>query len=409
MSRFEQNKIPAFALFLLALMTAFDVMAIDMYLPAFNAIKESLNTDLVKVETSLSLFLVGLAIGQGMLGPVIDHYGRRTPLLLGILIFSLASLLTSTTDDIVLFNIGRIVQGLSGAVTLVVPRAIISDTCDAHTSARLFTILMQIVVIGPIIAPPLGSILLSVFGWRAIFLMLFALSFFTLIAAYRFIPESLPKESRQTGSLSKQLYSYIKVTKNSYFLMNVLSSSFVMGTLFAYINSSAFIFLNHFGFTPKVYSYFFAANAVGMVFFGFINMKLLKFYKAAVVLKWSLLANLFFVMLLLISVTAGLTSIYFVIPLLFMSVATLSLLFGNGISVTMNSVSAAETGTASAVLGMIQYLFGGCAGLLVGLLSTGTLSGVALTMFICSAGALATYHMAKEPQDENDASEVLVK
>ncbi len=159
-------------IFLLAMITALDAMAIDMYLPAFPAVAQQLAVSPGQVQQTLSVFLVGLALGQALYGPLLDRFGRRMPLLIGLLVFVAGSAMAAMAGSLEWLLFARFLQALGAAAGLVAPRAIVSDVYTVQESARVFSVLMQVMMVAPILAPVIGSFLLVHAGWRSIFWVL---------------------------------------------------------------------------------------------------------------------------------------------------------------------------------------------------------------------------------------------
>lgn len=362
---------------LLGILTAFDSMAIDMYLPAFAAIRGDLQLPAGTMEMSLAVFLIGLAVGQAVSGPLADGLGRKPPLLAGVALFGLASALVAFAPNSALFLTGRFVQGLGGAAGLVIPRAIVSDIYDASQSTKIFSLLVQIQSVSPIIAPPLGGLLLAWGGWCSIFWILVLFSILTFIASVKVIPET--RRERNAGGLSLKSVgkSYLALFRNRRYLGNSVASGLIMGTLFGYISASSFVFMTHFGMSPTAYSIVFAANSLGMILVGQLNFVLVKKLSARSHLALGFFTHLFFIIALLFAVLLGSDSLEVVLALLFLAMSSMSLVFGGITAAAIYSVPNEQAGTASALLGVMQYAMGGLAGVVLGIVHNETLLPVA--------------------------------
>lgn len=320
---------------LLSLMTAFDAMSIDMYLPSFSAIRSYFGTDAGTVQLSLSVFLVGLAVGQAIYGPLIDLFGRLVPLLIGLRLFSLTSMLIAMSPNIEIFIGGRFVQGLGAAAGLVIPRAIISDLFDEGRAAKIYSLLMQVAVVAPIVAPPAGGLILSRFGWAAVFWLLVLLGMSTFAATAFTIKETLPKAARVSTNRSHPLKGYGVLLRNRYFLRLTLSGSFIMGSLFAYISGAPFVFTEYFTLSPKYFGYLFAVNAAGIMLFGQLNYFLLDKWTDRQILPVGLFLHVGAAGLLCAAIIAGVNTFWVIAGLVFLLLASLGLVFGNVTSVVM--------------------------------------------------------------------------
>lgn len=379
---------------LLGILTAVDALSIDMYLPAFSAIQTQFGTDAAALQFSLSVFLIGLAVGQAVYGPLIDRFGRRTPLLVGIAIFTGASVLIAAAPDMESFLLGRFVQGLGGAAGLVIPRAIVADLFEERQAAKVFSMLMQVMAIGPIIAPLLGGFFVSHGHWAAIFWTLAGVGLLSGLAVIRMVPESLPPSQRQQLGLAASLGAYVRLFGHRRFMALTLSGSFVIAGLFSYISGAAFVFTDYFALSPAVFSYIFAAIAVSMIICGQLNVFLLGRFSESRLLVTGLGLHMVATATLLSVLILGLTSFWLVTMLILLSIASLSLILGNVTSLIMSAVPG-ESGVSSALFGVVQYVFGGLAGLLMGLLHDQTVRPLAIMMAGCALLALLCWGFAR--------------
>ncbi|MFP9229691.1 multidrug effflux MFS transporter [Pectobacterium cacticida] len=378
---------------ILGILCAFDAMSIDMYLPAFPAIQQDLGADAAGMQTSLSVFLIGLALGQLVYGPLTDRYGRKGPLLLGIALFAVSSFLIAHASTLSWFIFFRLLQGLGGAAGLVIPRAIVADLYSERDAAKVFSLLMQVMAIAPITAPPLGNLLLASQGWQAIFWVLAAVGALMLFATWHSVPESLPRRHRAVGGMLSALSGYAALLRQKKFMAYTLSGSFVMGGLFTYIGASAFIFIEYFHLSPTAYSYIFAANALGMVALGQINILLLNRWREYQILPIGIALHVVGGVVLFGVLLAGMTSLWVVTALLFLTMSFLSLVFGNVVAVAMNAAPG-QTGSASSLLGVLQYVFGGVVGVIMGAIHDGTLLPPVILLTICAIGSLLCWWYA---------------
>ncbi len=372
----------------LGLVTAFDAMSIDMYLPAFTAIGQSLGADAGTLQISLSVFIAALAVGQLFYGPLTERFGRRRPLMIGILLFTVASVLVALARDMETFLLARALQGLGAAAGLVIPRTIVADLFAPRDGAKVFSLLMQVMMISPIAAPPLGGLLLGVLGWRAIFWMLALIGVLAAIATLRIVPESLEPEARRPSGIGSALATYARLLRQGRFAAYVLSGGFVMAGLFVYIGGSSFIFVEYYGLTPTAYSLVFAGFAFGVVVGGFVNIRLLNRWREDQLLLAGLLGHMGFGLLLVATLLAGFDRLAVFGPLLFLSQICLSLVFGNVTALAMGSAPG-DSGSASSLFGVVQYMFAGVAGAVLGLLHDGTLRPPAILMLLCALAAFA--------------------
>ncbi|PWF24143.1 multidrug effflux MFS transporter [Corticimicrobacter populi] len=371
---------------LLALLTALDAMAIDMYLPGMPAIAEDFGVPAGKAQQTLSVFLIGLAIGQGLYGPLLDRYGRRLPLLVGVLVFALGSALAALAPSIEWLMAARFLQALGAAAGLVAPRAVVADCCSTLEAARIFSLLMQVMMIAPILAPLLGSQLLVLGGWRAIFWALAGLSVLGLIWTWRALPETLAPSAQVALRPGPLFRTWMQQLGNRDFMAYVLAGGFVLSSLFAYISGAAFIFSGHFSLTPAQFSYLFAANSLSLVAGGQIcNLLLRRGIREQRVLYLGLAVHTVAGLALWGVVQAGMATLGVYIGLIALAIGALGLVFGNLTALTMASAGP-QAGMASALMGMVQYLMSALVGYGLSMAPSGP---AALPVVIALCGALA--------------------
>lgn len=371
---------------LLALLTALDAMAIDMYLPGMPAMAQAFGVPPGRIQQTLAVFLAGLAVGQGLYGPLLDRYGRRLPLLLGIAVFVLGSVLAALAPSVEGLMAARFLQALGAAAGLVTPRAIVADLCDFRASARVFSLLMQVMVVAPIAAPILGGYLLGHAGWRAIFWMLGALGVLGLLWSLRAIPDSLPVARRvplQAGAIAR---AYLRQAGQPAFMAYALAGGFALGSLFSYISHSSFIFTQHFGLSPTGFSLLFAGNAVALMLGGQCSNALQRRGRTVQrALFLGLGLHTAAGLALGLATAAGAAPMAVYAGLLALAVGALGLVFGNLTALTM-AQAGPQAGVASALMGMLQYLLSALVGYVLSIAAQGP---AALGWNIAACGMLA--------------------
>lgn len=371
---------------LLALLTALDAMAIDMYLPGMPAIAQDFGVPPSRIQQTLAVFLAGLALGQGLYGPLLDRYGRRWPLLLGIGIFVTGSVLAALAPSVEWLMAARFLQALGAAAGLVTPRAVVADLCSVSESARVFSLLMQVMMIAPIVAPVLGGYLLGHGGWRLIFWALAGLGLLGLAWGMRSLPDTLPAQGRvplRPGHIAR---AYGRQARHPAFMAYTLAGGFVLGSLFSYISASAFIFTQHFTLTPTQFSLLFAGNSVSLVLGGQAGNAL---QRRGVAEQQTLFIGLAIHtavgLALAVAALAGAATLPLFAALLALAIGSLGLVFGNITALTM-AQAGAQAGVASALMGMLQYLLSAVVGYGASLAGPVT---VTLPWSIAVCGALA--------------------
>ncbi|WP_043969785.1 MULTISPECIES: multidrug effflux MFS transporter [Acinetobacter] len=382
------SKISWSLLLLLSLFTALDALAIDIYLPAFPLLAESFATTAGQIQLTLSVFLIGLAIGQGIYGPLLDRFGRRNPLLIGIAIFILGSLLAAIAPSIEWLLAARFLQAIGASAGLVVPRAIISDVCDAKTSAKNFSILMQVMMIIPIIAPLFGSFILRFGSWTLIFYILAILGTILWLWGNYAIPETLKPEYRQPLQLSTIRISYQTLALNQKFMAYTLAGGSILGGFFVYLSQSPFIFIQHYHIHNEGFSTLFAANAIGLIILGQVSIMLLKRWSAQQLLILGMCIFSGASLILLLSVSLSTLSLWQYVALLGLSIWSTGFIFGNVTALTMQQSPQHLTGAASSLMGLLQYALASLIGLIVSLFEI-NISLLPASLFVCGMIALS--------------------
>lgn len=383
----DANTIGLALVLLLALVTALDAMAIDMYLPGMPAMAMDLQVSEGRIQQTLSIFLAGLAVGQSVYGPLLDSFGRRTPLLIGVGIFVAGSALAALAPSIEWLMAARFLQALGAAAGLVTPRAIVADLCTVKESARIFSLLMQVMMIAPITAPLLGGFFLEHGSWRLIFWCLCGLGLAGFVWSLAVLPDSQPKAQRAPLNVGRIMSAYVRQMRRPVFMVYTLAGGFILGSLFTYISASAFIFTQHFTLSPIQFSYLFAANSIALVVGGLISNSLLKrgWSTRAIALAGMGLHALAGAGLFLLA-QAGHATLEIYGSLLALAIGALGLVFGNLTALTMADAGK-QAGIASALMGVMHYLMSAGVGYVVSFAAAG-ITSLPATIGVCGALAL---------------------
>lgn len=370
---------------ILGALSAFGPLAIDFYLPAFPAMAQAFATDEKHVQATLAAYFLGLSIGQLAYGPVADRFGRRKPLMFGVTVFTLASLACAYAPNLDTLVLARFVQALGGCAGMVLSRAIVSDKCDPVASAKVFSQLMLVMGLAPILAPMLGGVLVNVAGWQSIFLTLGLFSAACLLAVSLGLPESMP-EDMPRQPLSGALRQYLRLLADRVFLGNAVTGGIAIAGMFAYIAGSPFVFIKLYGVPAEHYGWLFGANAAGFILVAQVNARLLAKRGPAFLLAravWLYLGA----GLALLGVTAlRPTALWPLLVPLFICIASLGCIIPNASACAMSG-QGARAGSASALMGCVQFSVAAGAAALVGLLHDG--SAVPMALVICLCGGLA--------------------
>lgn len=368
----------------LGALTAVAPLATDMYVPGFPAMGDALHAGGSAVQLTLTAFLVGMVVGQLLIGPVSDGWGRRRLLIAGAGGFVLFSLLCAVAPNVELLTAARFLQGFAGAAGMVLARAVITDCFHGADVPRYFALLSQILGIAPIIAPVVGGAVLSASTWRAVFVVLAVIGALLFAAVVRKVPETLPPERRHGGGLAGTFRTMGTLLTRRAFMGYVLVLGFTSAALFAYISGSSFVFQNVHGVSPTVYSLIFASNAVGMLIGGVTFARLAARVRLNTLLILGLaVSGTGAAALLVVPALAG-QSLAVSWICLFVAMSGVALIFPATMSIGQN-LGREAPGAASALIGGLQFLFGAAASPLVGLFGEDTATPMAVIMLAALA------------------------
>jgi DHA1 family bicyclomycin/chloramphenicol resistance-like MFS transporter len=357
-------------------MAAYGPFAVDMYLPAFPPIARELGTSVGRVQLTLASFIVGLAVGQILWGTLSDHVGRIRPLACGCALSGVVSAVLATTHSIDVMILARFLMGLGGSAGLAISRAIVRDLFEEREAAKFYSMMMMIGGIGPIVSPFLGTLLLTQLNWRAIFWTMAIFGAFCVAAVLLLIPETLPPAARMRGHVGDLFRSYAAILGNGRFLPPAFSVGCTSAILFTYLANASFVFLELYRIPLALFSVLFAANAVGIYIGSQLNRVLLRRFHSGQLLRAGMGINVCTGVLLIACARTGVGGFPLLYAGLFFCMSSMGLTFPNGTALTMQPF-AGEAGTASAMLGVLQFALGAVAGTLAGLLHNGTLMPMA--------------------------------
>ena len=370
--------------------TAFGPLSMDLYLPAFPQLAADFGTGPAAVQLTLTADVLGLVVGQLVLGPLSDAYGRRRLLIGSALVCAAASVLCALAPTIGLLVLWRFLQGASGGGGIVLARAIAADIASGVAAARLFSLFMTLSSVAPILAPVLGGLMLAMTGsWQPMFYLLAVISLVLAVATWRAIPESLPVERRHRGGLKQTGRAFLSLARDRVFAGYALTVAFAYASLFGYIAGSSFVLQEVYGLSATQFSLVFALNAGGMVALGLLNARLVRRFAVRRLLIIGLLASTLAAVLLLavVGVTparVGAVGTIAVLAPLFVVVATRGLVSANASVLALQRPQA--SGAASAVLGACMFA-GGI--LVTPLLALGASESAVPMAAVVAGGALA--------------------
>ncbi|WP_396667245.1 multidrug effflux MFS transporter [Microbacterium sp. R86528] len=358
----------------LALLASVAPFSTDLYLSAFPVMAEELNTSAATIQLTLTSFLIGLAIGQLVFGPISDRVGRRGPLLIGSTVFVLASIAVMLAPSVELLIAARLLQGVSGAAGMVLGRAVVADREKGDAAARAFSLMMIVGGIAPVIAPLAGSLVLDQLGWRGVLGVLVALSVVMLLGSWFVVKETLPREQRSPAGTGR-----FRLLLSAQYLTPAATFVFGFSVMMAYISASPFLYQDVIGLEPTVYGLFFGLNALGLAGCSFIGSRMLRRFTSRTVLGWGVIGLVGSTTAVLALALSALPAAWMMVPI-FVSVASLGFVMGPATALALSAVPGAS-GTGSAVLGASQFGFAAIVSPLVGLGGSEATLPLAVVMF----------------------------
>lgn len=376
----------------LGALSAFGPLSMDLYLPGLPRLAGSLGASASTAQLTLTACLLGLAAGQLLSGPWSDAAGRRRPLVIGVGAYVAVSLACAAAPSILTLVGLRFVQGLAGAVGIAVSRAIVRDLRSGAAAARLFSGLLLVNGLAPVVAPVLGGQLLHTTDWRGLFVVLAVLGALILAGTVALVPESHPVALRRSGGLADTLRVFRGLLRDRRFLGCTLSSGLAFAAMFAYIAGSPFVLQGIYGLSPAQFSAVFAANGLGLVTAGQVSSRLIGRYGAPRLLGAGLLTGAAGGVLLLAVVLLGGIGLPGILPALFLVVSSIGMVFPSGTAIALEGHTS-TAGSASGLLGLAQFAGGAVSAPLVGVAGKATALPMAVVIVACGTGAVIAFRV----------------
>ncbi|WP_405079452.1 multidrug effflux MFS transporter [Pectobacterium carotovorum] len=356
-----------FFIAILSALMAFTSLSTDIYLPAMPIMAKDLQGN---AELTITGFLIGFCIAQLIWGPLSDHLGRRIPLFIGMILFIIGSVGCALSTDMPQIVFWRIFQALGACTGPMLARAMIRDLFSRTRAAQMLSTLMIVMAIAPIAGPLLGGQLINVTSWHAIFWLLAVIGIAMLISL-RWLPETLPEDRRVKASLSSAFRNYYALLTNTNFMRFTLCLTFYYVAAYAFITGSAFVYITYFGIDPQHYGRLFALNIVGVMGMSVVNRHLVQRYSLERLLKFAVLIAAAASFILAIGTKLHIGGIILIVVSVFVFFSM------NGIIAATSTAAALDAvpnmaGSASALIGSLQYGSGIISSLLLALLSDGT-------------------------------------
>jgi DHA1 family bicyclomycin/chloramphenicol resistance-like MFS transporter len=352
---------------ILGSLTALGPFSIDMYLPGFKAIAIDLDTTANKVSLSLSSYFIGISAGQLLYGPLLDRFGRKKPLYIGLLVYILASIGCAVTTNIDMFIVLRFVQAIGSCAAAVASMAMVRDLFPVQDSPKVFSLLMLVVGLSPMLAPTIGGYVIKGFGWHTIFIILGIMGFAVLLASRFGLPDTHKADLSISLKPRPIIKSFVSVLSEPQFYTYALSGAVAFSGLFTYVAGSPLIFMDIFKVSGEVYGWIFAFMSVSFIGTSQLNSLLLRTYRSEQLVYLGLALQCVISIAFLIAAVNNWLGLFGTIAMLFLYLGCLGLTNPNTAGLSLAPFSK-NAGSASALLGAMQLGLGAIASMLVGIL-----------------------------------------
>lgn len=376
---------------LLGLFSTLGPFTIDMYLPAFPQIVEQFGTTASLVQLSLTACLLGLGVGQVVMGSLSDVYGRRKPLLISMALYVVASIACAIAPSIWLLIFARLVQGFVASAGIVISRAIARDMFSGHELTKFFSLLLLVGNLGPLVAPVTGSGVLALTSWIGVFIALALLGTFLLAMTKWRLKETLPVERRSPSNIVQQLRNYVSLLRDRSFTGYMLAQGVMIAGVFAYVSGTPFIYQNIYGVSPTVFAMLFGSNGITLIIGSQLVGRMSHRVSEQAFLLFGLwLAGAASIAVLLVAIFHG--PLYaLVIPLVFF-VGAIGITSTAAFPLAMES-QGHMAGSAAALMGVIPFLLGAVVSPLVGIAGEHTAVPLGVIILTTSAAAMLSYFL----------------
>ncbi|MBI3718459.1 MAG: multidrug effflux MFS transporter [Sphingobacteriales bacterium] len=384
-----------YLILILGLLTAIGPFSIDMYLPAFPDIAAGLHTDVSKVTLSLSSFFIGISAGQFLYGPLLERYGRKKPLYTGMIVYLAASAGCAISSSVNALIIFRLLQALGACAGMVTARAMVRDLFEVKENAKVFSSLMLVVAVSPIIAPTVGGYVTALLGWRFVFFMLILVATVIIACIYFLLPES--KEPNPNFSLKPRpiINNFYSVLKHPQFYTYALTAAIASAGLYAYIGGSPHVFMEIYKVNERQYGWIFALIAMGLIGASQVNSVLLKTYSSEQIIKAALFCQSIIGLILIIITGLGSPDLFVIIFMIFIFLCCQGFIFPNASALSLASFGH-NAGSASALMGGIQMAIGAGTSSLVSILHNNTPLPMTAIMAACAISAFFVFRQGRK-------------
>lgn len=383
----------ALLVLVLGVLTATGPLATDMYLPAFPQITAEFGATEAQIQLTLTAIMLGLAVGQLVIGPMSDAWGRRVPLLIGVAVFTVTSVLCVFVPSVTAFVALRFLQGVAGAAGAVISRAVVRDLFVGDETARFFSRLMLVMMLAPMLAPLAGAQLLLVGPWQLSFWVLAAMAAVSFVLVLVWLPETLPREHRRVQSPVVLWRTVVGLVGDRRFIGPVMTLALSFGMLFTYVSAFSFVSQQELGASPQLYGVLFGVNSLGLLVGTQVNGFLIGRVDTPRRLALGLVGALLAVGALVSLSVVGTATLVGVTVLLCLMMFSVGFIMPNATVVALDGQPPSVAGTASALMGSLQFALGGGIAVLAGLTPSGeaTLVSMSVVMAAVAVASLAVF------------------
>jgi DHA1 family bicyclomycin/chloramphenicol resistance-like MFS transporter len=368
--------------------------SIDMYLPAFPEIAAALHTSTAKISLSVSSYFAGLAVGQLVYGPLLDRFGRKRPLYVGLVIFVVASLGCAMVNDVRWLSVWRFVQAFGGCAAQIGAMAMVRDFFPVRDTARIISLLILILGVSPLLAPTVGGFIASHYGWKWVFIVLAAVALMNVGILYWYLPEGHEPDPTVSLKLAPIFRNYLEVLKEPQFVTFAVSGAFAFSGLLVYVTGSPIIFMEVFHVSPRTFGIIFASLAVGFIGSNQINVWLLRKFSSEGIYRATLWIECPAALILLVGTVLGAFGLEMTLVLLFVALTSLGLAFPNAAALALAPFDH-NIGSASAMVGFVQIAISGLASASIGAFDSHGMLPVVIILGVASWIGLGVYYLGR--------------
>jgi len=378
---------------ILALLTSLSPFAIDTYAPAMSSMSFNFGVELSDIELSMTIYILGYAIGQFLGGPLSDNFGRKPIVIIGLLAFIGSSYMLSLCNSLEYLYLLRFTQALGGGFSVVVTMAIVRDLFSGNSLAKRITYISMFMMTAPLVAPAVGTFLIKYFEWRSIFSFLTIYSILVIALFFLYIPETL-KVKNKSRILQRSVKGYLELFSNTKALSLILASAFGFAGMFTFITGSSKIYIDHFNIPVEYFPILFGSNVLLTIILAFVNTRLLRKNDPEQILNVGLIIQLLSGTLLFTVMSYSNPPFILVFILIVIFVGIMGLIFGNANAIVLQ-LFPDSSGTTMAVIGVIEFAAAALAGFILHLIQDGTIMPFGLTMLTCTIVSNIIYRTLK--------------